>query len=129
MARISGVTIPKEKRVVVALTYIYGIGPAISKKILQETGISEDLRVGKLNEEQLKKLRDVIDKKHRTEGELRRERRDSIERLKRVDCYRGVRHKRGLPVRGQNTRTNNRTVRGNVRKIAGSGRKAAPSPK
>lgn len=129
MARISGITIPKEKRVVVALTYIYGIGPTISKKILKEVGISEDTRVDKLNEDELKKLRDIIDKRHRTEGELRRERRDSIERLKRIDCYRGVRHKRGLPVRGQNTRTNNRTVRGNVRKIAGSGRKGAPAPK
>ncbi len=129
MARISGITIPKEKRVVVALTYIYGIGPTISKKILKEVGISEDTRVQKLNEDELKKLRDIIDKRHRTEGELRRERRDSIERLKRIDCYRGVRHKRGLPVRGQNTRTNNRTVRGNVRKIAGSGRKGAPAPK
>lgn len=129
MARISGITIPKEKRVVVALTYIYGIGPTLSKKILKEVSIDENTRVEKLKEEDLKKLRDIIDKRHRTEGELRRERRDSVERLKRIDCYRGVRHKRGLPVRGQNTRTNNRTVRGNVRKIAGSGRKGAPAPK
>ncbi len=129
MARISGVTIPKEKRVVIALTYIYGIGPVLSRKILKEAGVNEDTRVGKLKEEDINKLRDIIDKKQRTEGELRRERRDAIERMKRIDCYRGVRHKKGLPVRGQNTRTNNRTVRGNVRKIAGSGRKVAPAAK
>ena len=129
MARISGVTIPKEKRVVIALTYIYGIGPTLSKKILKEANISESKRAGELTDDEAKVLREIIEKKHQTEGELRRERREATERLKRIDCYRGTRHKRGLPVRGQNTRTNNRTVRGNVRKIAGSGRKAPPSPK
>ncbi len=129
MARISGTNIPKEKRIVISLTYIYGIGPTLSKKILKEAGVDESKRTGKLNDDETKKIREIIEKKHRTEGELRRERRDSIDRLKRIDCYRGVRHKRGLPVRGQNTRTNNRTVRGNVRRVAGSGKKAPPSPK
>ncbi len=129
MTRISGITIPKEKRVVVALTYVYGVGPSLSKDILKEAGISEDKRVKDLTDSEEKKLREIVDKKHRTEGELRRERRDSVERLKRIDCYRGVRHRKRLPVRGQNTRTNNRTVRGNVRNIAGSGRKPPPSAK
>ncbi len=129
MARISGTNIPKEKRIVISLTYIYGIGPTLSKKILKEAGVDESKRTGKLSDDETKKIREIVEKKYRTEGELRRERRDSIDRLKRIDCYRGVRHKRGLPVRGQNTRTNNRTVRGNVRRVAGSGKKAPPSPK
>lgn len=129
MTRISGVTIPKEKRVVIALTYIYGIGPSISKNILKEAKINESKRTSELTDTEVKKLREIVEKKHTTEGELRRERRDSVERLKRIDCYRGVRHKRGLPVRGQNTRTNNRTVRGNIRRVAGSGRKAPPAAK
>ncbi len=129
MARISGTTIPKEKRAVIALTYIYGIGPALSKKILAEAKVDESKRVKDLSDNEVDKLREIIEKKHHTEGELRRERRDSVERLKRIDCYRGVRHKRRLPVRGQNTRTNNRTVRGNVRNIAGSGKKKPPTAK
>ncbi len=129
MTRISGVTIPKEKRVVIALTSVYGIGPSLSKEILKEAKVSEDKRAKDLTDDEEKRLREIVDKKIRTEGELRRERRDAVERLKRIDCYRGVRHRRRLPVRGQNTRTNNRTVRGNVRNIAGSGRKAPPSAK
>lgn len=129
MARISGTNIPKEKRIVISLTYIYGIGPTLSKKILKEAGVDEAKRTGKLTDDETKKIREIVEKKYKTEGELRRERRDSVDRLKRIDCYRGVRHKRGLPVRGQNTRTNNRTVRGNVRRVAGSGKKAPPSPK
>ncbi len=129
MARISGTTIPKEKRAVIALTYVYGIGPSLSKKILIEAKVDENKRVKDLSDGEIDRLREIIEKKHRTEGELRRERRDAIERLKRIDCYRGVRHKRRLPVKGQNTRTNSRTVRGNVRNIAGSGKKKAPSAK
>jgi len=129
MSRIAGVTIPKEKRVVIALTYIYGIGPSLSKDILKKVKIDEGKRVSELTDNEEKKLRELIEKQYTTEGELRRERRESVERLKRIDCYRGTRHKRGLPVRGQNTRTNNRTVRGNKRNIAGSGKKAPPSPK
>ncbi len=129
MSRIAGVTIPKEKRVVIALTYIYGIGYSLSKQILKEAKIDEGKRTSELTSDEEKKLREVIEKKYTTEGELRRQRRDSVDRLKRIDCYRGTRHKRGLPVRGQNTRTNNRTVRGNRRNVAGSGKKAPPSPK
>ncbi len=129
MARIAGTTIPRGKRVVIALTYIYGISHSLSKKAIREAKIDESKRVTDLTEEEEKKLREIIGKKYKTEGELRRERRDSVERLKRIDCHRGVRHKRGLPVRGQNTRTNSRTVRGNIRKVAGSGRKAPPTAK
>jgi small subunit ribosomal protein S13 len=129
MARISGTNIPKEKRIVISLTYIYGIGPTLSRKILKEAGVDESTRTGKLTDDETKKIREIVEKKHKTEGELRRERRDSVDRLKRIDCYRGVRHKKGLPVRGQNTRTNNRTVRGNVRRVAGSGKKTPPSAK
>ncbi len=127
--RISGVNIPKEKRAVIALTYIFGIGKALSQEILKEVKIDESKRISELSEAETKKLRDFVEKKHRIEGELRRDLRDSVDRLKRVNCYRGIRHKKGLPVRGQNTKTNSRTVRGNVRKSAGSGRKGAPAPK
>ncbi len=129
MARIAGTSIPKEKRVVIALTRIYGIGPSLSKQALKEAKVDESKRVSELTDNETKKLREIIEKKYRTEGELRRERRDATDRLKRIDCYRGVRHRKGLPVRGQNTRTNSRTARGNVRRIAGSGKKTPPSPK
>jgi small subunit ribosomal protein S13 len=127
--RISGVNIPKEKRAVIALTYIFGIGKSSSQDILKEVKIDESKRISELSDAEVKKLRDFVEKKYRIEGELRRDLRDSVDRLKRVNCYRGVRHKKGLPVRGQNTKTNSRTVRGNVRKSAGSGRKGAPAPK
>jgi small subunit ribosomal protein S13 len=127
--RISGVNIPKEKRAVIALTYIFGIGKALSQEILKEAKIDESKRISELSDAEVKKLRDFVEKKHRIEGELRRDLRDSVDRLKRINCYRGVRHKKQLPVRGQNTKTNSRTVRGNVRKSAGSGRKGAPAPK
>lgn len=127
--RISGVNIPKEKRAVIALTYIFGIGKASSQDILREVKIDESKRISELSDAEAKKLRDFVEKKYRIEGELRRDFRDSVDRLKRINCYRGVRHKKGLPVRGQNTKTNSRTVRGNVRKSAGSGRKEAPAPK
>jgi small subunit ribosomal protein S13 len=129
MARISGTNIPKEKRIVISLTYIYGIGPTLSRRILKEAGVDESKRTEKLTDDETKKIREIVEKKYKTEGELRRERRDSIDRLKRIDAYRGVRHKKGLPVRGQNTRTNNRTVRGNVRRVAGSGKKTPPAAK
>ncbi len=129
MPRISGSNIPENKRVVISLTYIHGIGPSIAKDILKKVGVDEKKRASELTEEETGKIRDIIDSKHKVEGELRREKRDNIERLKRIECYRGIRHKRGLPTRGQNTRTNSRTVRGNVRRTAGSGRKGAPAPK
>ncbi|MBI2411035.1 MAG: 30S ribosomal protein S13 [Candidatus Kerfeldbacteria bacterium] len=124
MARIAGVTLPKEKRIEIALTYIYGIGPTLSKRILSQTGINSNTRVKDLIEDEVRKLRDAIEKGGiKIEGELKRDVMSNVKRLKEINAYRGVRHARHLPVRGQRTRTNNRTVRGNVRKTAGSGRK------
>lgn len=121
--RIAGVTIPNEKRVEISLTYIFGIGLAASNKILKMTGINPDKRVKDLTEEEINKLRTLIEKQHRVEGDLKREITGDIKRLKEIGSYRGIRHAKGLPVRGQRTKTNNRTVRGNVKKTAGSGRK------
>lgn len=122
MARISGVNIPDAKRVEVALTYIYGIGPAISKNILTATGISPDTRVKNLTEAETSNLRDFIDKNVEVEGDLQRLVAMNIKRLKEINAYRGLRHKANLPVRGQRTKTNARTKRG--KKITmGSGRK------
>ena len=123
MARIAGVTLPSAKRIEIALTYIFGIGPTTAEKILADTGISPDIRVKDLTEAQANILRDEIEKKRRVEGDLRREVLSNIKRLKEIGAYRGVRHIRNLPVRGQRTKTNSRTVRGNVRKTMGSGRR------
>ncbi len=117
MARIVGVDIPNEKRVVISLTYIYGIGDSTAKKILAATGISEDIRVKNLSDEQLTVLRNEVAKYH-TEGDLRREVALNIKRLTEIGCYRGIRHKRGLPVRGQRTKTNARTRKGKRKTIA-----------
>ncbi len=126
MARIAGVTLPNEKRVEIALTYIYGIGLKTSKQILEQTSVDPNKRVKDLTEEEVRKLRDAIEKGGiKIEGDLKREVLSNIKRLKEVGTYRGARHQKGLPVRGQRTKTNTRTVRGNVRKTAGSGRKAA----
>ena len=122
MLRIAGVNVPDEKRIVISLTYIYGIGPSIAAKILKELEISEDLKTKDLSEAQQNKIREYIEKKIRIEGELKHEVRTNVKRLKEINCYKGVRHQRGLPVHGQRTKTNNRTVRGNVRKTMGSGR-------
>ena len=123
MARIAGVTLPAQKRTDIALTYIYGIGPATAKLILAATGVSGEIRVKDLSEAQANKLRDEVEKNHRVEGELKREVLSNIKRLKEIGCYRGTRHIRGLPVRGQRTKTNSRTVRGNVRRTMGSGKR------
>jgi small subunit ribosomal protein S13 len=125
MLRIAGITVPDNKRIVVALTYIYGIGPVLSEQILTKAGISHDIRTKDLNENQTTKLREIIEGsgKYKIEGDLRREKMMNIKRLKEIGCYRGIRHIKGLPVRGQNTKTNNRTVRGNKRSTMGSGRK------
>jgi len=120
--RISGINIPKEKRIVIALNYIYGVGPTLSKKILAKAKISEDVRTKDLTPEQEDKLRAIVEKEYKTEGDLRREVMANIKRLKDIKAYRGVRHMKHLPVRGQRTKTNSRTVRGNVRKTMGSGR-------
>ncbi len=117
MARISGVDIPSDKRVVVSLTYIYGIGASTAKQICADAGVSEDVRVKNLTDEQIVALRNQV-AKYKTEGDLRREVALNIKRLEEIGCYRGIRHKRGLPVRGQRTRTNARTRKGKRKTIA-----------
>lgn len=121
--RIAGVNIPNNKRVEIALTYIYGIGVPLSQRILAELKISPDIRVNDLSEDQVNILRNKIEKNYPVEGDLRREVMSNVKRLKDIKCYRGTRHAKNLPARGQRTKTNNRTVRGNVRKTMGSGRK------
>ena len=122
MARIAGVDLPNEKRVEVALTYIYGIGRSRARKILESTGVNPNTRVKVLSEEDTAKLRQEIETKYRVEGALHAEVQMNIKRLMDIGCYRGLRHRRGLPVRGQRTRTNARTRKG-PKKTAGSGRK------
>ena len=118
MARIAGVDIPRDKRVVVSLTYIYGIGNTTAKKILADAGVSEDVRVRELTNEQTDAIRAEVDKL-KVEGDLRREVNFNIKRLMEIGSYRGIRHRRGLPVRGQNTKNNARTRKGPARAIAG----------
>jgi small subunit ribosomal protein S13 len=120
MARISGVNIPLNKRVEIGLTYIYGIGRSTSNKLLAQVGIEPDRKVRDLTEEEVVKLRELIDSSHTVEGDLRRERSQNVKRLQEIGCYRGLRHRRGLPVRGQNTKTNARTRKGPKRmQVAG----------
>jgi len=121
--RISGVTIPNDKRVEVSLTYVFGIGTKKSNDILKSTNINPDKRVKDLSEEEINKLRVVIEKEHKVEGDLRREIASDIKRLKEINSYRGSRHAKNLPARGQRTKTNSRTIRGNKRRSVGSGRK------
>jgi len=118
MARIAGVDLPRDKRVEIALTYIFGIGKTTSQKILNETGINANTRVRDLTEDEVSKLRETIDKTAKVEGDLRREISLNIKRLIEIGCYRGVRHRRGLPVRGQRTKTNARTRKGPRRTVA-----------
>ncbi len=125
MPRIAGVNIPDNKRIEIALTYVYGIGRTLSNKILAQVKIDPNVRANKLTAEEVNRLRDFIEKGFKIEGELRRERMMNIKRLKDISCYRGVRHIKGLPVRGQRTKTNTRTIRGNTRKTMGSGRKTS----
>jgi len=117
LARIQGVDLPREKRVEVGLTYIYGIGLTTSQTILRETGINPDTRVRDLTEEEVVRLREYIDRSLKVEGDLRREVNQNIKRLMEIGCYRGLRHRRGLPVRGQRTHTNARTRKGPRRQI------------
>lgn len=124
MARMMGVNIPDKKRIEVALTYIYGIGRSLSVKILKSAGIDLNKKAETLTEEELNKIKAIIEKNnYRLEGELRRDKMMNIKRLKEIGCYRGIRHAKGLPVRGQQTKTNSRTIRGNVRKTMGSGKR------
>ena len=118
MARIAGVDIPNAKRIEIALTYIYGIGRSTSNKILAQTGINPDTRAQELTEEQIAKLREEIEANHKVEGDLRRDIALDIKRMIEINCYRGIRHRKGLPVRGQRTKTNARTRKGPAKTIA-----------
>ncbi len=124
--RIVGVNIPDDKQTRIALTYIYGIGLSLSREILKQTGIDGMKEVSELTDAERKKIANFIEKNYKIEGDLKREKKQNIRRLKEIESWRGIRHKKGLPVRGQTTRVNSRTVRGNVRRTMGSGRKPAP---
>ena len=128
MPRIAGVNIPENKIISVSLTYIYGVGDALSKKILKEMNIEPTKKASDLTPKEVNDLKDYIEKNYKIEGDLRRQIMINIKRLKDVGAWRGMRHAKGLPVRGQRTKTNNRTVRGNVRKTMGSGRKPSATP-
>lgn len=125
MARIASVNLPNNKRVEAALPYLYGIGPTLAVKILAQTNIDGNIRVKDLTEDQVNKLRRIIEDTYKVEGDLRREILTNIKRLKEIGSHRGSRHAKGLPVRGQRTKTNSRTIRGNVRNTATSGKKPA----
>jgi len=128
MARIAGVNLPREKRLEVALTYIFGIGRSTARRIATELGLSLDTKVSDLTDGEITKLRDYIDTNLQVEGDLRRERQQAIKRLQEIGAYRGVRHRRGLPVNGQRTKTNARTRKG-PRRMSIAGRRKPPSPK
>jgi len=128
MPRIAGVNIPENKQIEIALTYIYGIGRALSRKILTEAKINPVCRASQLTQTEVAKLKEIIEKKYKIEGELRREVMSAIKRLRDIGSFRGIRHIKKLPVRGQRTRTNTRTIRGNVRKTVGSGKKSSSTP-
>ncbi|OGZ64766.1 MAG: 30S ribosomal protein S13 [Candidatus Staskawiczbacteria bacterium RIFCSPLOWO2_01_FULL_40_39] len=128
MPRIAGVTIPENKRIEVAITYIYGIGSSLGRKILSQANIDANKKAKDLTPQEVNHLREIIEKSHKIEGDLRRQVMVNIKRLKDISAWRGLRHAKKLPVRGQRTKTNTRTVRGNVRKTMGSGRKPAASP-
>ena len=123
MARIAGINLPKDKRVEIGLTYIFGIGRHLSDQILKQVQIDKNKKVQDLDDQEVSRLREIIEKNYKVEGELKREVLLNIKRLKEIGSYRGHRHSRNLPVRGQRTKTNSRTRRGNVRKTVGSGRK------
>jgi len=128
MPRIAGVNIPENKQILIALTYIYGMGLSLARKILNEAKINPTLRAKDLTGDEINRLKEIIEKDYKIEGELRREVMMAIKRLRDIGSWRGLRHIKGLPVRGQRTRTNTRTVRGNVRKTVGSGKKPLPEP-
>lgn len=123
MARIAGVDIPNEKKVYISLQYIHGIGPTLSRKVLEVAGVNPDTKVKDLKEQELSRIREIIDREYTVEGELRKEVNLNIKRLIEIGCYRGIRHRRGLPVHGQRTRTNARTKRGPRKTVAGRGQK------
>ncbi len=123
MPRIAGVDIPRDKRVGVSLRYIYGIGPSLSQRILTQCGVDPNTKVSELSDEELSHIRELIDREYKVEGDLRREVSFNIKRLIEIGCYRGLRHRRRLPVRGQRTKTNARTKRGHRETVAGRGRR------
>lgn len=127
MPRIAGIVIPDKKQIVVSLTYIYGVGPALSRRLLEQTKIPSQKKAGELTSEELNRLKEALGQL-KVEGDLRREITLNVKRLRDIGAWRGLRHAKKLPVRGQRTRTNTRTVRGNVRKTVGSGRKPAAEP-
>ncbi|MCK4963641.1 MAG: 30S ribosomal protein S13 [Dehalococcoidia bacterium] len=129
MARIAGVDIPKDKRVEVSLRSIFGIGPAVSRRLLEQTGISPDVRVRDLTDDEVNRIREAIDKGVKVEGDLRKEINFNIKRYIDIGSYRGLRHRRGLPARGQRTKTNARTKRGSRKTVAGRGRRRGISKK
>lgn len=129
MARIAGVDLPREKRVEIGLTYIYGIGRPTSHSIMKQAGVNPDTRVKDLAEDEIARLREIIARSYRVEGDLRREVGMNIKRLTEIGCYRGLRHRRGLPVRGQRTRTNSRTRKGPKKTVAGRGRRRGAKKK
>lgn len=129
MARIAGVNIPENKKIWIGLTYIYGIGRNLALKILRMANVLPSKKTKELTADEVNRLKEIIEKEYKVEGDLRREVIMNIKRLKDIGCWRGLRHAKGLPTRGQRTRTNTRTVRGNVRKTVGSGRKPPPQPK
>lgn len=129
MARIAGVELPRDKRVEIALTYIFGIGRSLAKRILQQTGVNPDKRVKDLTESEVNLLREAIERNYKVEGDLRREIAMNIKRLIDIGCYRGLRHKMNLPVRGQRTRTNARTRKGPRKTVPGRGRKRGAKKK
>ncbi|MEE9491643.1 MAG: 30S ribosomal protein S13 [Dehalococcoidia bacterium] len=129
MARIAGVDIPKDKKVEIALRYIFGIGPTLSRRILEQTGVSPDVRVRDLTDDEVNRIREVIDKGYSVEGTLRKEINFNIKRFIDIGSYRGIRHRRGLPVHGQRTKTNARTKRGARRTVAGRGRRRGVTKK
>ncbi|MBI2846476.1 MAG: 30S ribosomal protein S13 [Chloroflexi bacterium] len=125
MTRVAGIDIPDRKRVEIALRYVHGVGPTLSRRILAKVGVSPEVKVKDLTEDELNRIREMVDKEHVVEGDLRREVGLNIRRLVEIGCYRGVRHRRGLPVRGQRTRTNARTKRGARKTVAGRRRTVA----
>jgi len=126
MARIAGIDLPRDKRIEIALTYIYGIGRPTAEKLLRTTGVNPDTRVKDLTDDHIQKLREQIEKNLKVEGDLRREVSGAIKRLIDIGCYRGLRHRRGLPVRGQRTRTNSRTRKGPRKTVAGKKKAKGP---
>ena len=129
MPRIASITIPDNKQIAISLTYVFGIGRPLALKILKQCNVEPQKKAKDLTEQEAMKIKEVIDIGYKIEGDLRREHVSHIKRLKEIKCWRGMRHTKGLPVRGQKTKKNSRTVRGNIRRTVSSGRKTAPGPK